>query len=237
MKKNMFASLGKAFQYMKKNIPVILVALFLAAMGAVLSIIGPDKIGEMTTLMQQGLFGKIDLPAIAELGVFLVMIYVASALFNYIVDFIMATVTLRAAKRMRSDIAGKINRVPMSYFNTTSQGDVLSRITNDVMTLQQGLTNSMPGIISAVAQFVGCLIMMFVTEWRLAFCVIGVTFVGMIALMVIMGRSQKYFIAKQECLGELNGFVEEMYSGHQVVRLSRAEKGIHNRFDTLNAAV
>lgn len=237
MKKNMLASLGKAFQYMKKSIPVILIALILAAIAAVLTIIGPDKIGEMTTLMQQGLFGEIDLPAIAELGVFLVVIYVASALFNYIVHFIMATVTLKAAKRMRNDIASKINRVPMSYFNTTSQGDVLSRITNDVMTLQQGLTNSMPGIISAIAQFVGCLIMMFVTEWRLAFCVIGVTFIGMIALMMIMARSQKYFVAKQECLGKLNGFVEEMYSGHQVVRLSRAEKGIHNRFDKLNVAV
>lgn len=237
MKNNMFASLGKSFRYMKKNIPVIVIALVLAAVGAVLTIIGPDKIGEMTTLMQQGLYGEIDLPAIAELGIFLVVIYAVSALFNYIVHFIMATVTLKAAKRMRGDLAGKINRVPMSYFNATSQGDVLSRITNDVMTLQQGLTNSMPGIISAIAQFVGCLIMMFVTEWRLAFCVIGVTFIGMIVLMMITGHSQKYFVARQESLGELNGFVEEMYSGHQVVRLSRAEKGIHSCFDKLNAAV
>lgn len=237
MKNNMFASLGKSFRYMKKNIPVIVIALVLAAVGAVLTIIGPDKIGEMTTLMQQGLYGEIDLPAIAELGIFLVVIYAVSALFNYIVHFIMATVTLKAAKRMRGDLAGKINRVPMSYFNATSQGDVLSRITNDVMTLQQGLTNSMPGIISAIAQFVGCLIMMFVTEWRLAFCVIGVTFIGMIVLMMITGHSQKYFVARQESLGELNGFVEEIYSGHQVVRLSRAAKGIHSRFDKLNAAV
>lgn len=238
MKKNtMFASLGKAFRYMQNHIPAIVFALVLAAAGAVLTIIGPDKIGEMTTLMQQGLYGEIDLAAIGKLGIFLVSIYAAGAVFNYVVHFIMATVTLKSAKRMRGDLAAKVNRVPMSYFNQTSQGDVLSRITNDVMTLQQGLTNSMPGIISAIAQFVGCLIMMFVTQWRLALCVIGVTFVGMFLVMLIMGRSQKYFVARQESLGNLNGFVEEMYSGHQVVRISRAGEGILQRFDKLNQAV
>ena len=238
MKKNtMFASLGKAFRYMQNHIPAIIFALVLAAAAAVLTIIGPDKIGEMTTLMQQGLYGEIDLNAIGKLGIFLVSIYAAGAVFNYVVHFIMSTVTLKSAKRMRGDLAAKINRVPMSYFNQTSQGDVLSRITNDVMTLQQGLTNSMPGIISAIAQFVGCLIMMFVTQWRLALCVIGVTFVGMFLVMLIMGRSQKYFVARQESLGNLNGFVEEMYSGHQVVRISRAGDGILQRFDKLNKAV
>lgn len=238
MKKNtMFASLGKAFRYMQKHIPAIIFALVLAAAAAVLTIIGPDKIGEMTTLMQQGLYGEIDMTAIGKLGIFLVSIYAAGAVFNYVVHFIMSTVTLKSAKRMRGDLAAKINRVPMSYFNQTSQGDVLSRITNDVMTLQQGLTNSMPGIISAIAQFVGCLIMMFFTQWRLALCVIGVTFVGMFLVMLIMGRSQKYFVARQESLGNLNGFVEEMYSGHQVVRISRAGDGILQRFDELNKAV
>lgn len=236
-KNNLFVSMGKVFRYMKKNIPAVVFALVLAAVGAVLTIIGPNKIGQMTTLMQEGLYGEIDLSAIAELGFFLVVIYVASALFNYIVHFIMATITLKTAKNMRGDIAEKINRVPISYFNKTSQGDVLSRITNDVMTLQQGLTNSMPGIISAVAQFVGCLIMMFVTEWRLAFCVIGITIIGVFLLMLIMGHSQKYFIARQESLGKMNGFVEEMYSGHQVVRISRAGGKIKDTFDKLNNAV
>jgi len=236
-KKNMFASLGKAFAYMKNSIPAIVISLVLAAAGAVLTIIGPDKLGEMTTHMQKGLYGEIDFAAITRLGIFLLTVYVLSAVFNFVVHFVMATVTLKSAKRMRGDIAGKINRVPMRYFNTTSQGDVLSRITNDVMTLQQGLTNSMPGIISAIAQFVGCLIMMFVTEWRLALCVIGVSFVGLFLIMMIMGRSQKYFVARQERLGALNGFIEEMYSGHQVVRISRAGRKINKEFDGHNAAV
>ncbi len=238
MKKNtMFVSLGKAFSYMKNSIPAVIFALVLAALGAVLTIIGPDKIGQMTTLMQEGLYGEINLSAIAGLGIFLVVIYLASALFNFVVHYVMATVTLKASKNMRSSLSEKINRVPMSYFNKTSQGDVLSRITNDVMTLQQGLANSLPGIISAVAQFAGCLIMMFVTQWRLALCVLGVTFVGMFLLMMVMGRSQKYFVARQESLGDINGFVEEMYSGHSVVRISRAGKKINTRFDILNHAV
>lgn len=234
-KQNNFASLGKVFAYMRKYIPLIILSLFLAAFSAVLTIVGPDKIGKMTTLMQQSLFGKIDLRAISEIGVFLVIIYLASALFGFIQHYIMATITLRTSKKMRENLFEKINRVPMSYFNKTAQGDVLSRITNDVMTLQQGLANSMPGIISAIAQFTGCFVMMFVTEWRLALCVMGVSFLGLMLTALIMSHSQKHFIAKQQNLGLVNGFVEEMYGGHSVVRVSRAESAINAEFDGLNA--
>ena len=236
-KKNMFAPLGKVFAYMKNSIPAIIVALILAAAAAVLTIIGPDKIGEMTTLMQKGLYGEVDMSGITKIGITLAVIYIAGAVFNFIQHYIMATVTLKTSKRMRGNLSEKINKVPMSYFNKTSQGDILSRITNDISTLQQGLANSMPVIVSAAAQFVGCLIMMFATEWRLALCVLGVTFIGMFLLMMIVGRSQKYFVAKQQSLGELNGYVEEMYTGYEVVRISRAGKKINKKFDKLNATV
>ena len=236
-KKNMFAPLGKVFAYMKNSIPAIIVALILVAAAAVLTIIGPDKIGEMTTLMQKGLYGEVDMSGITKIGITLAVIYIAGAVFNFIQHYIMATVTLKTSKRMRGNLSEKINKVPMSYFNKTSQGDILSRITNDISTLQQGLANSMPVIVSAAAQFVGCLIMMFATEWRLALCVLGVTFIGMFLLMMIVGRSQKYFVAKQQSLGELNGYVEEMYTGHEVVRISRAGKKINQKFDKLNATV
>lgn len=236
-KKNMFAPLGKVFAYMKNSIPAIMVALILVAAAAVLTIIGPDKIGEMTTLMQKGLYGEVDMSGITKIGITLAVIYIAGAVFNFIQHYIMATVTLKTSKRMRGNLSEKINKVPMSYFNKTSQGDILSRITNDISTLQQGLANSMPVIVSAAAQFVGCLIMMFATEWRLALCVLGVTFIGMFLLMMIVGRSQKYFVAKQQSLGELNGYVEEMYTGHEVVRISRAGKKINQKFDKLNATV
>lgn len=233
----MFSSIGKVFNYMKKSLPAVICALILAAAGAVLTIIGPDMIGRMTTIMQEGLYGDIRLDEISRLGLILLAIYLASAVFQYIVQFIMATATLDVSRRLRGDLSRKINRVPMSYFNAGSQGNVLSRITNDVSTLQQGFTNSLPGIISAAAQFVGCLIMMFVTEWRLALCVIGVTLIGLALIMLIMGRSQKYFVARQESLGRINGFIEEMYSGHSVVRISRAGEKILSEFDGLNRAV
>lgn len=137
------------------------------------------------------------------------MIYGLSALFSFTQHYIMSVVTLKMSYRMRAELSEKINRVPQKTFNVTSQGDILSRITNDVSTLQQGLTNSLPTIISAATQFVGCLIMMFATEWRLALISLAVTFIGLLAIILIMSKSQRYFSARQKSLGELNGYVEE----------------------------
>ena len=223
--------------YMKKSVPAVLAALVLAAIGALLTIVGPGYVGRIATIMSDGLFTGIDLAAIAKIGIFLAGIYIVSAGCTFIQHYIMATVTLKMSYRMRADLSEKINRVPQKTFNTTSQGDILSRITNDVSTLQQGLTNSLPTIISASTQFVGCLIMMFVTEWRLALAALGVTFLGMLVLVLILSRSQKYFLRRQESLGTLNGYVEEMYSGQTVVRISRAEAEVKARFGGMNADV
>lgn len=233
--------IGKAIprltEYMRSQLGLIIAALVLAALSAVLTIIGPDKVGEIATIMSDGLLTGIDISAIARVGAFLAAIYVASALFGFVQHYIMAVVTLKMSYRMRGELSEKINRVPQAYINGASQGDILSRITNDVSTLQQGLTNSLPTIISAATQFVGCLIMMFVTEWRLALISLGVTLVGMVLTVLIMFRSQKFFAARQTSLGELNGYVEEMYSGHSVVRISRAGRKVGEHFDGLNAAV
>ena len=223
--------------YMKKSVLAVLAALVLAAIGALLTIVGPGYVGRIATIMSDGLFTGIDLAAIAKIGIFLAGIYIVSAVCTFIQHYIMATVTLKMSYRMRADLSEKINRVPQKTFNTTSQGDILSRITNDVSTLQQGLTNSLPTIISASTQFVGCLIMMFVTEWRLALAALGVTFLGMLVLVLILSRSQKYFLRRQESLGTLNGYVEEMYSGQSVVRISRAEAEVKQRFGGMNADV
>lgn len=223
--------------YMRSSMGVIILALILAALSAVMTILGPNQIGRIATLMSDGLTGNIDLAAIAKVGIFLAVIYVLSAVFSFIQHYTMSVVTLKMSYRMRGELSAKINRVPQKYFGTTSQGDILSRITNDVSTLQKGLTNSLPTIISAATQFVGCLLMMFVTEWRLALVSIGVTILGMLLTVLILSRSQRYFAARQKSLGALNGYVDEMYSGHEVVRLSRAGRKIGAQFDTLNAAV
>ena len=223
--------------YLRASMGIIVFALVLAALSAIMTIIGPNKIGDMATIMSDGLMTGIDLNAIAKVGIFLAVIYGLSALFGFAQHYIMSVVTLKMSYKMRGELSEKINRVPQKYFNTTSQGDILSRITNDVSTLQQGLTNSLPTIISAATQFIGCLIMMFATEWRLALISLCVTLFGMAALVLIMSKSQRYFAARQQSLGELNGYVEEMYSGHEVVRISRAGRRVGEKFDQLNAAV
>ncbi|MCI5810481.1 MAG: ABC transporter ATP-binding protein/permease [Clostridiales bacterium] len=231
------SALPRITRYLRSSMGIIALALLLAAMSAVMTIIGPNKIGDMATLMSDGLATGIDLPAIAKIGIFLAVIYGLSALFGFIQHYIMSVVTLKMSYQMRGELSRKINRVPQKYFNTTTQGDILSRITNDVSTLQQGLTNSLPTIISAATQFLGCLIMMFVTEWRLALIALCVTTLGMLALGLLMSKSQRYFTARQKSLGELNGYIEEMYSGHEVVRISRAGRKVGAHFDQLNAAV
>lgn len=236
-KGEMASAMKKIIEYMKGSVGIVAVALVLAALGAVLTIIGPDKVGEITDLIADGLMTGIDLKAVARVGIFLGAIYISSSLFTFIQQYIMATVTLKMSYRMRSDLSRKINCVPQKYFNSHSQGDILSRITNDVSTLQQGLTNSLPIIISAAAQFVGCLIMMFVTEWRLALISLFITFFGLFLIVFIMSKSQKFFLDRQESLGKLNGYVEEMYSGHEVVRISRGADNVKKHFAGLNEAV
>ena len=236
-KTDLKAALRRLTAYLRKSLGILIFALVLAALSAVLTIIGPDQVGKIATLMSEGLMTGIDLAAVAKVGVLLAVIYGLSALFGFAQHYIMANVTLKMSYRMRGELSEKINRVPQKYFNFHSQGDILSRITNDVSTLQQGLTNSLPTIISAATQFVGCLIMMFVTEWRLALVSLAITLVGLLLVILIMSRSQKYFAARQESLGALNGYVEEMYSGHAVVRISRAGEPVGEKFDQLNSAV
>ena len=212
----------------------ILISLLFAAAGAVLTIIGPGMLSDITDIISNSLFAQIDLAAIGEIGIKLLIIYLISAVLTYVEHYIMATVTLELSRDLRRDLSRKINVVPMSYFNTVSFGDILSRVTNDVSTLQQALANSLPSMISSAAQFVGCLIMMFVTEWRMALAAVAVMAVGFGIMGVAMLRSQKYFTARQKNLSKLNGYVEEMYSGHDVVRISRANDQIKGTFGEMN---
>ncbi len=235
--KQTFSALRRTASYLRGSVGAILVALVLAALSAVLTILGPDKVGQIATLLSLGLGGKIDLGAIAKIGITLAVFYMLSALFGFVQHYIMAVITLRMSYRMRGELSAKINRVPQKSLNGTAQGDILSRITNDVSTLQQGLTNSLPTMISAGTQFIGCLIMMFITNATLALVSLGITLLGIFLVFFIMGRSQRYFTARQTSLGALNGYVEEMYSGHDVIALNRATNGVKRSFDALNRAV
>lgn len=226
--------LRELFNYNGKLILPTVISLVFAAAGAVLTIIGPSLLSDITDIISNSLLGEIDLAAIGDIGVKLLVIYLISALLTYIEHYIMATVTLELSRDLRRDLSRKINVVPMGYFNTVSYGDILSRVTNDVSTLQQAMANSLPSMISAAAQFAGCLIMMFVTEWRMAAAAVVVTLAGFMIMGLAMRRSQKYFTARQTNLSKLNGYVEEMYSGHDVVRISRANSQIKDAFGGMN---
>ena len=223
--------------YMRPDVILLIIALFAAVGSAIIIIVGPDKMGDLANIISDGLFGEIDLGAIAQTGLFLALLYVVGAVLGYIQQFIMASVTLKTSYRMRAELSAKINRVPQKYFVKTAQGDILSLITNDVSTLQQGLANSLPTIIGAATQFIGCLIMMLITEWRLALISLAITVLGIALVFFIMKNSQKFFIARQKSLGELNGFIEETYSGHEVIMVNRADGQTEKTFDKLNEKV
>ena len=214
-----------------------IVAILFACAGVVLTIIGPNQLSKITQYIIDGITTGINMEAIARTALFLLGLYVLSAIFSFLQHFILATVTLRLSNRLRADIFDKVNRAPMKLFGRIPYGDILSRMTNDVNTLVQSLSNSLPSMVSAEAQFIGCLVMMFITEWHMSIAAVGATLLGFALMGLIMSRSQKYFLARQTSLGQLNGYVEEMYSGHDVVRISRAEKKMKSAFDRLNKEV
>ena len=236
-KKGMRSAMKRSAAYMRSDVILLIIALFAAIGSAIIIIVGPDKMGDLANIISDGLFGEIDLGAIAQTGLFLALLYVVGACLGYIQQFIMVSVTLKTSYRMRAELSAKINRVPQKYFVKTAQGDILSLITNDVSTLQQGLANSLPTIIGAATQFIGCLIMMLITEWRLALISLAITVLGIALVFFIMKNSQKFFIARQKSLGELNGFIEETYSGHEVIMVNRADGQTEKTFDKLNEKV
>ena len=236
-KRGIFGILRELLTYSNKlKLPAGIAFLFAIA-GAVLTILGPNLLSQITDLISDALTSEIDLAAIGRIGGQLLILYGMSAVFTYVEHFIMSTVTLGLSRDLRQDLSRKINRVPMGYFNRVSYGDILSRVTNDVSTLQQALANSLPSMISAATQFIGCLIMMLVTEWRMALAAIAVTVLGFALMAAVMLHSQKYFTARQQNLSTLNGYIEEMYSGHDVVRLSRANEDIKTTFGSMNAVL
>lgn len=228
---------GKLIKHSNDYLLPVIIALILAAVGAVLTIAGPNQLGKITDYISEALYGDINMSGIAQVGIFLITIYLISAICTFVQHFIMSTVTLRVSNRLRKDISDKINRVPLKYFNKTPFGDVLSRMTNDIQLLAQALSNSLPSVVTAIAQFTGCLIMMFVTEWRMALAAVASTVLGFAIMMIIVSRSQRYFSQQQTALGTLNGYVEEMYSGHDVVKLSKASRKMNERFKGMNKEV
>ena len=177
---------------------------------------------------------KMDIQLIYKYAFFLATLYVVSAIFSYIQNFSMTTVSNNFAKKLRSNISIKINKLPLKYFDSHETGDILSRVTNDVDTIAHNLNQSLASLVSSVTLFIGSIIMMFITNWIMAITAILSSLIGFSLMSLILGKSQKYFIARQTQLGDLNGYIEEMYSGHNVVKAYNGSKEAISEFSTLN---
>ena len=224
----------KIIRYCKRYLAVIVVALICAVAGTILTILGPDKLSDLTKVITEGIATGIDMERVKSIGLTLVAFYVGSGILSFGQQFIMATVTQNVTKQLRSDISGKINRLPMAYYNKTSTGDVLSRVTNDVDMISQSMNQSIGNLVSAVALFFGSLIMMFKTNVIMTLTAVIATMIGFGLMSLITSHSQKYFSRQQANLGALNGHIEEIYSGHTVVKAYNGEKNAKKVFDELN---
>ena len=212
----------------------LLIAFVGAAVSSIITVYGPDKLKEITNLITEGMRSQIDLKSISNIALFLVILYAAGALLNYVQSFIISSVIQHFSKRLRTAIAEKINKLPLCYFDSHSQGDTLSRVTNDVDTVGQSLNQSLGTVISSSLLLVAVLFMMFYNNVVLSFVTIGSVLIGFAFVALIMGKSQRFFRAQQENLASVNGYVEEMYSGHNVIVSYNATDESKVAFQTLN---
>lgn len=226
---------------------LIIIALILAIAGAVLSISAPDRLSKLTDEIQAGIIPKmengqiimpeINMDAIKSIAISLVILYLFSAICTFIQSICMTEVANNFARSLRTRISVKINKLPLSYFDRHQSGDTLSRVTNDVDTIAQTMNQSLGSLVSNITLFLGSIIMMFYTNWIMALTAIGSSLLGFMSMFAVLAKSQKYFVAKQEELGNLNGHIEEVYSGLNVVKAYNGKKESDKKFDEYNQKV
>ena len=238
--KDFKGTLKKLFSYMKNyKWPLIIVVIF-AILSTIFSIIGPKILGDATTELFNGLVSKIsggsgiDFEKIASILTFLIIIYIISAVFSYIQGFIMTNITQKTTYRMRKEISEKINKLPMSYFDKKSHGEVLSIITNDVDTVSQSLNQGATQLITSIVTIIGILVMMLSINITLTVISFLILPISLLIIMAVVKKSQKYFRRNQDYLGHVNGKVEEMYGGHNVIKAFNAEEKMLKGFEEDN---
>jgi len=234
-------TMGQLLQYLGSYKAAIVIVMFIAAASTIFSIAGPKILGQATTKLFEGVMAQIagsgsgiDFDYIGRIILITLGLYLVSSLFSYIQGWIMSGISMDITYRFRKDIADKINRMPFKYFDNTSQGEVLSRITNDVDTVSQTLNQSLSQIITSVVTVVGILIMMLTISWQMTLVALLIVPLSMVIIMLIVRQSQKYFKQQQDYLGHINGHVEEMFGGHQVMMAFNGEADSVARFDGLN---
>lgn len=229
------SAMKQLVKYCKRFVPFMIVAIIFAVIGTIFSIAGPSYIEKVTNLISSGIVNRhIDIEEVAKICIILMIFYISSAVLNYVQHLIMAIITNKVSKKLRQDINIKINKVPLKYIDGTSTGDILSRITNDVDMISQALNSSVAPLFSSITLLLGCVIMMFVTNYIMAFTAIISTIIGFALMILIMKNSQKYFLARQIILGKVNGQVEEIYTNHSIVRVSNGIEENEESFKKIN---
>ena len=231
---NFGAAVARLLRYSRRFLPVMILAAVLELVGVALRLLGPDRISRIVDLMSAGLFGNLDMDGILRTCWSLVWLYGGGSLISLLTGTLMTFLTQRVSRNLRGEIVTKIDRLPMAYFQSTTTGDVLSRVTNDVATISETMQDSVVTLVSSLAMVIGCLFMMFRTDWVMTVTAVMSSLVGMGLMFLIVGRSQRYFSARQTILGELNGHVEEVYSGHDLVQVFNAGAREKRSFDALN---
>ena len=238
--KNFKASIKKLIQYIAKYKIGIIVVMLFAACSTVFTVVGPKILGKATTTLTEGLMakiqrtGSIDFGKIGSILLFVLGLYLLSAIFSFVQGWIMTGITQKVCYQLRKEISEKINRMPMKYFESRTYGEVLSRITNDVDTLGQGLNQSITTIITATATMIGVLIMMISISPLMTLIAIVILPISMALISLVTKKSQKFFRNQQEYLGHINGQVEEVYGGHLVIKAFNREKDTIEKFDRTN---
>ena len=227
-------SIGRLCRYCKSFIIPLIISMILAIASSVLSVIGPNKLQDLTNEISNNMFTGIDLTKVLHIATVLIIIYGLSAIFGIAEGIITADISQKVSKKLRKDMHKKVAMLPFGYIDATPYGDLMSKTTNDVDTIGQGLNNSVATLIGAVATIITCVIMMFVTNWIMAFTAIGASLIGFLAIGLIMARSQKYFNQQQKSLGELNGYIEETFTAHDIIKVYNATESKKEQFDKIN---
>lgn len=231
---NFFDNWKRMIQYSQKYWKGLLLAILFAAGGNILTVLGPDRLADLTDVISAGLKTNIDMTAIRNIAFSILFLYGFGGLLNLLQGWIMVNITQNITRSLRADIANKINRLPMAYFSNTTVGDTLSRVTNDVDTIGRALNMSVQNLISSGTMMLGTLIMMLLTNVWLTLTAIGATAIGLISIGIITRFSQKYFVQQQNHLGAINGQIEETFSGHTVVKVYNGEEMVRKEFTDMN---
>jgi len=227
-------SISKLVNHAKKYMPALIAAIILSLFAGATTLAGPDMLRAITDSITDGIVSGIDLDRVTRLCVILLIVFASGSIIRYIQGRILTTATQRFAQGLRTDISKKVNKLPLKYFDSTTFGDILSRVTNDVDTITTALSQSIGTLAIAFTLLLGSLILMMLTNILMAATAVVSTLAGFFVMSLIMKRSQKYFMSNQKNLGALNGHIEEIYAGHNVVRAYNAEREASVTFDRIN---